>query len=169
MASLKHWAFLLAGTALALASCGGGNPAVSQGDEASSSNVSSSLPPESLSSSEEEASSSAGESLDSLEEGEKEIVGTFLDDWALSDDPAFFLWAWVDGGEPGRYYAGEVVDGFLESRVPSEIDSLIVLRYDPSGTLPTPGQDTWVDGDWNVTDTIALSGTTYEISFIPGY
>lgn len=34
------------------------------------------------------------------------------------------------------------------------------------GTLPKVGQDT---GDWNQTETISLTGTSYEIRFIPGY
>lgn len=115
------------------------------------------------------AASSSEEEVDPPESESKTIVGTFLDDWALASDPAFFIWGWDEGTAPGSYYAGEVVDGRLEASVPSAIDSLIVLRYNPAGILPEVGQDTWVDGAWNQTETISLTGTSYEIRFIPGY
>lgn len=143
-------------------------------EEASDSSSSSSSSEEeafSSSSSSEDggAASSSEEEVDSPESESKTIVGTFLDDWALASDPAFFVWGWDEGTAPGSYYAGEVVDGRLEASVPSAIDSLIVLRYNPAGILPEVGQDTWVDGAWNQTETISLTGTSYEIRFIPGY
>lgn len=124
----------------------------------------------SSSSSEDEGpASSSEEEVDPPESESKTIVGTFLDDWALASDPAFFVWGWDEGTAPGSYYAGEVVDGRLEASVPSAIDSIIVLRYNPAGILPEVGQDAWVDGAWNQTETISLAGTSYEIRFIPGY
>lgn len=158
-------AFLLTGVALLLASCGGAKSSSLDQESVLSASSGSSLPETAASSS----SSSSKASSSSKSDGTKTIRGTFLDDWALSDDPSFFVWGWDEGTAPGSYYAGEVVDGRLESTVPSAIDSLIVLRYNPAGILPEAGQDTWVDGAWNQTETISLTGTSYEIRFIPGY
>lgn len=161
----QGFAFLLTGVALLLASCGGAKSSSLDQESVLSASSGSSLPETAASSS----SSPSKASSSSKSDGTKTIRGTFLDDWALSDDPSFFVWGWDEGTAPGSYYAGEAVDGRLEASVPSAIDSLIVLRYKPAGILPEAGQDTWVDGTWNQTETISLTGTSYEIRFIPGY
>ena len=121
----------------------------------------------SMENSSEAQSSSHSSSITPLE-GRK-VTGTFVDDWALSDNPLFFLWAW--GGDiSGMYYEAEIVEDSLHATIDEEITGLVVQRFAPDAeTLPEDGGTTFIDDCWNKSEDIDVSSSdTFTITFIPG-
>ena len=145
--------FLL--SSLFLLSCGGNSASSSTSAVTSS---------ESISSESESATSESEPDVNT-----KTLTGTFSDDWALSDSPVFFAWAW--GGEiSGQYYSALVEENTLTIIVDNEITGLKIQRFAPDGSLPQEGDTTYIEECWNATSDIDVSASlTFDITFITGY